>query len=170
MIRILIADDHAAVRKGLKETIEDTPGFTVVAQAGTGDQVLQKILKQRFDVIIMDISMPGRSGLETLEAIRKVCPDAAVLIYTMHSEDEFALRALKAGAAGFLTKDNPLDEVVGALKSVTAGNKYFSPSVAQQLARIVASDSGKRPHERLSNREYEIMLLIALRKSLKQAA
>jgi two-component system, NarL family, invasion response regulator UvrY len=168
-IRILLADDHPVVRKGLRETLEEVPGMKVAGQAATGAEALQKILKEKFDVVIMDISLPGRSGLEILEEIKKRRPNIAVLIFTLHGEAEFAVRAIRAGAAGYLTKERPLSEVVEAVKVLKLGEKYLSPTVAKQLAQDLES-GGKRPHQRLSNREYQVMLLIASGKSLKQIA
>jgi len=169
MTRILLADDHAIVRKGLKETLEDISSFKVRAEAGTGDEVLKRLREGKTDLVIMDISMPGRSGLEILAEIKCHWPRTAVLIYTMHPEVELAVRALKSGAAGYLTKETPLSELIEAVKKVADGGRYIAASIGAKFATQLADGSSSH-HQRLSERELCVMKLIAEGKSLKQIA
>jgi two-component system invasion response regulator UvrY len=170
MLKVLIADDHAVVREGLKQILAATSEFVVGQEASNGQEVLDKIRTHPVDVVVLDISMPGRSGLDTLLQMRREHPSLPVLVLSMHSEDQFAVRILKAGARGFLTKETAPDLLLSALRKVVAGGKYISPTLAEKLAFDLKSDSGRAPHEMLSDREYEVLCLIALGKSVREIA
>jgi DNA-binding NarL/FixJ family response regulator len=168
MIRILVVDDHAIVREGLKQILGDVNDMAVLAEAGNGQEAMDQIHRQTFDVILMDISMPGRSGLEILKDIRNEHPKLPVLILSMHPEEQYAIRALRAGAAGYMNKSSAPDELIGAIRKVSAGRKYVSPSVAEKLAFELGSDPTRLPHELLSDREYQVMMMLAAGKSVSE--
>lgn len=168
MIRILVVDDHAIVREGLKQILGDVKDMAVLAEAGNGQEAMDRIRRQSFDVILMDISMPGRSGLEILKDIKTEQPKLPVLILSMHPEEQYAIRALKAGAAGYMNKSSAPDELIGAIRKVSAGRKYVSPSVAEKLAFELGSDPTRLPHELLSDREYQVMMMLAAGKSVSE--
>jgi two-component system invasion response regulator UvrY len=161
MIRILIADDHTIVREGLKQIISDVTGMEVAGEATNGHEVLDKIKDGGFDVVLLDLSMPGKSGLETLKEIRIVGQSLPVLILTMHPEEQYAVRVLKAGASGYLTKESAPDELITAIRKVTKGGKYISPSLAERLAYNLEIDNNRPVHETLSDREYQVFCKIA---------
>jgi DNA-binding NarL/FixJ family response regulator len=166
MIKILIADDHPVVRKGLKEIIEDTSDMKVVDEASTGQEVLEKVSKTEFDVILLDISMPGKSGLDILKELKSHYPKLTVLVLSMHPEEQYAIQVFKAGASGYLTKESAPDELLQALRKVSRGGKYVSSSLAEKLAYALEKDVEKAPHETLSIREYEVMRKIAMGKTV----
>lgn len=168
MIRILVVDDHAIVREGLKQILSDVSDISVLAEAGNGQEAINQIRRQTFDVILMDISMPGRNGLEILKDIKGEDPKLPVLILSMHPEEQYAIRALRAGAAGYLNKSSAPDELIGAIRKVSAGRKYVSPSVAEKLAFELGSDPTRLPHELLSDREYQVMMMLAAGKSVSE--
>jgi len=170
MIRILVADDHAIVREGLKQILADVSDMTVCDEAASGAETLAKIRKREYDVVLLDISMPGRSGLEVLKDIKAEHPKQPVLILSMHAEEQYAVRALRAGASGYLTKASAPDELIGAIRKVSYGRKYVSASLAEKLAFALDIDTNKPPHETLSDREYQVMLMIASGKSVKEIA
>ena len=170
MIRILVADDHAIVREGLKQILADVGDMTVCDEAASGAETLAKIRKREYDVVLLDISMPGRSGLEVLKDIKAEHPKQPVLILSMHAEEQYAVRALRAGASGYLTKASAPDELIGAIRKVSYGRKYVSASLAEKLAFALDIDTKKPPHEPLSDREYQVMLMIASGKSVKEIA
>lgn len=170
MIKILIADDHPIVRKGLKEIIEETPGMKVVDEASNGQEVLEKIFKKDINVVLLDISMPGRSGLDILRDIKRQKPKLVVLVLSMHPEEQYAVQALKEGASGYLTKESAPDELLTALRKVSSGGKYVSSSLAEKLAYALEKDGEKPPHETLSVREYEVMCMIASGKTVNEIA
>jgi two-component system invasion response regulator UvrY len=170
MIKVLIADDHAVVREGLKQILAGTSDMSVVHEASNGQEVLDKVRLHPVDVVVLDISMPGRSGLDTLMQLKREHPALPVLVLSMHSEDQFAVRILKAGARGFLTKETAPDLLVSALRKVVTGGKYISPTLAEKLAFDLKTDNSKAPHEILSDREYEVLCLIALGKSVREIA
>jgi DNA-binding NarL/FixJ family response regulator len=170
MKRILIADDHAIVRKGLKETLEEELGSVTFGEAKDGTQVLDQIRKQKWDLVLLDIGMEGRSGLEVLEEIREVQPKLPVLMLSMYSERDFAVRALRQGAAGYVNKQAPTEELVGAVSKVLNGQRYISSAVADKLATELQRASEKLPHETLSNRELQVMRLIVSGRSMKEIA
>ena len=170
MIRVIIADDHPIVREGLKKVLEKTSDIVVVDEASTGEELPGKIRETDCDVVLMDITMPGRGGLEILEQLKIERPKLPVLILSIHSEELYAVRVLKAGASGFLNKDKAPDELIGAIRKVTRGGKYVSSSLAERLAFDLEPGKGKQPHERLSNREYQVMCLIASGKRVSEIA
>ncbi|HPJ97826.1 MAG TPA: response regulator transcription factor [Syntrophales bacterium] len=170
MIRILVVDDHAIVREGLKQILNDVEDMSVLAEAANGQEALDEIRRATFDVILMDISMPGRSGLEILKDIRGEHPKLPVLILSMHPEEQYAVRALRAGAAGYMNKAGAPDELIGAIRKVSAGRKYVSPSVAERLAFELGTDLEKLPHEQLSDREYQVMLMLASGRTVSEIA
>jgi two-component system, NarL family, invasion response regulator UvrY len=170
MKRILIADDHAILRKGLKETLEEELGQTTFGEAANGREVLEQVWKQPWDLLLLDIGMEGRSGLEVLEEIRSACPKLPVLILSMYPEAEFAVRALRQGAVGYINKQSAPEELVVAVKKVLSGGRYVSAALAEQLATEVRGDTAKALHDSLSNRELQVMRLIATGKSLKEIA
>jgi len=168
MIRILIADDHAVVRRGLRQTVSEEHDMTVVGEASNAQELLGLVRKQPCDVVVLDISMPGRSGLEALKELRQACPRLPVLVLSMHSEDQYAMRALRIGAAGYLTKETAPEELVKAIRKVVTGGKYITPSLAEKLALSLTRDGEQPLHETLSEREYEVMCLIASGKSVTE--
>lgn len=170
MIKVLIADDHLVVREGLKQILASIPDIRVVGEASNGLEVLEKVRKGDFDVIVLDISMPGKSGLDILGELRSQKPDTGILILSMHPEERFALRMLKAGASGYLTKESAAEELVEAVRKVAQGKKYITASLAEKLAFGLIEEGEKPLHERLSDREYQVMCLIAGGKSLKEIA
>ncbi|MFC1522572.1 response regulator [Elusimicrobiota bacterium] len=168
MIRVLIADDHPIVRKGVKELIAETTDIKVVDETGDGQDALSKAWKNSYDVVVLDIAMPGRNGLDILKQLNTRKPKLPVLILSMYREEEYALRALKAGACGYITKESLLAELIAAIRVVARGRKYISPAVAEKMTLELRGEHNKPPHERLSDREYEVMLLIASGKTPKQ--
>jgi two-component system invasion response regulator UvrY len=170
MIKILIADDHEVVRRGLSQIVNETSEMKVCAEAGNGEEALRILRKQKFDVVILDISMPGRSGLDALKEIKQRYPQLPVLILSTHSEDEYAVRVLKAGASGFLSKQSASNELISAILKVNGGGKYITEKVADRLVTNLGSRSGLAPHENLSDREHHVMCMIAEGKTLKQIA
>ena len=165
MIRVLIADDHSIVRKGLKQIVSESSDIVVTGEAGNGNEALEKALKGDFDVAILDITMPGLNGLDALKQIRSQRPNLPILILSMHPEEQYALRVLKAGASGYLTKESAPEELTSAIRKVSSGMKYVSPSLAQILASGLGSDHEEPPHVTLSDREYQVMCMIASGKS-----
>ncbi len=170
MIRILVADDHAVVRQGVKQILAEVKDMTVKDEAQNGAETLKKVTGQEFDVVLLDISMPGRSGLEVLEDIKTRCPKLPVLILSMHPEEQYAVRALKAGASGYLTKASAPQELIGAIRKVAGGGKYVTASLAEKLVDQLEADSEKLPHELLSNREHQVMIMLAGGKSVSDIA
>ena len=170
MIRVLIADDHAVVQQGLKQILGDTPEMLVAGEATTGQEVLDKVRAETWDVVILDISMPDRSGLDILKQLRSERPKLPVLVLSMHSEDQYAMRVLKAGASGYLTKDSAPDELVKAVRKVVSGGRYVSAFLAEKLAFEIGTDSNRLPHETLSDREFQVLRGIAAGKSVTEIA
>jgi DNA-binding NarL/FixJ family response regulator len=170
MIRILIADDHAIVRRGLKQIVAEEAGMTVAGEAQNAQEVLDLVRKQSWDVVVLDLAMPGRGGLEVLKEIKQEQAQLPILILSMHPEDQYAIRALKAGAAGYLTKESAPEELVKAIRKVLSGGKYVSTSLAEKLAQALEMDAQKLPHETLSDREYQVMCLIASGKAVGEIA
>ncbi len=168
MYRILIADDHAIVREGLKQIISDQIKDAQFGEAQNGDEVLAAVRRERWNSVILDLTMPGKGGFEVLEGIRTMRPDLPVLVVSIYPEDQFALRALRAGAVGYVAKDAPSDQLLTALRRVLSGKRYISPSLAEQIAFGGTAD--QLPHQRLSNRELEILLGIARGKSMTAMA
>ena len=170
MIRILTADDHAIVREGLKQILADSPNMQVVDEAESGEGTLEKIRTNDYDVVVLDISMPGKSGLEVLKEIKAVRPSLPILILTIHPEEQYAVRVLRAGASGYLTKESAPDELVNAIERVSSGKKYITPATAERLVNELGSSTEKPSHNLLSDREFEVMRMLALGRSVKQIA
>jgi two-component system invasion response regulator UvrY len=161
MIRILIADDHAIVRSGLKQLLSAQSDFTVAAEASNGMETLKQIGGQPFDVLLMDMSMPGRSGIELIKLVKAEKPKLAILVLSMHKEEQYAVRALKAGALGYLTKESAPEQLVAAIRKVASGGVFISSSVAERLALDLGSKHQAEPHTLLSDREFQIFKMIA---------
>lgn len=161
MIRILIADDHPVVRQGLKQMLADEPDMEVAGEAANASELLEKVRREPWDIVLLDITMPGRGGLEVLKDVRREHGKLPVLVLSMHPEDQFGLRVLKAGASGYLTKDSAPEELVKAIRRVCGGGKYISQLLAEQLAIHLDTSEPGPPHESLSDREYQVMCLIA---------
>jgi two-component system invasion response regulator UvrY len=161
MLRILIADDHEIVRKGLVKVLEEAFQPIKVDEASNGQEAVSKVLKSEYGVVVLDLKMPGKSGLDVLKEIKQHRPKLPVLILSMHPEEQFAIRAIRAGAAGYLTKECAGDELVHAIRKALKGERYISGSLAQILAGELDSDSERPIHEVLSDREYQVMLMVA---------
>jgi len=170
MIKILVADDHAIVREGLKQIVADTSDIVVAGEAVDGQEVLDQVRKEDWDLILLDISMPGRSGIDTLKDLKIEKPKLPVLVLSMYPEEQYAIRALKAGAAGYLTKESAPEELIEAIRKVSRGGKYISASLAESLASHVGASAEKPPQETLSDREYQVMLMIASGKTVSEIA
>jgi two-component system invasion response regulator UvrY len=170
MIKILIADDHPIVRQGFKQVLSETADMVVAEEAGNGQEVLDLVAKKDYDVILLDISMPGKSGLEVLKELKTTNQKIPVLILSIYPEEQYAIRALKAGASGYLTKASAPEELIAAIRKVSRGGKYISSSLAEKLAYALDGDAEKAPHEMLSDREYQILLQIASGKTVSDIA
>jgi len=170
MIRVVLADDHRMVRTGLKEILADTGDIEVVGEATNGLEVLSKVREVPCDVLVLDLSMPGRSGIELIRQIKAEKTALRVLVLSMHSEEQYAVRALKAGAAGYLTKEGAADELVAAIRRIAGGGAYVSPETAQRLALDASAGSEGPPHTNLSAREMQVFHMIASGNSVSQVA
>jgi two-component system invasion response regulator UvrY len=168
MTRILIADDHAIFREGLKQILEDVPDMVVVDDASCGQEVLDKVAKNDYDLLLLDIAMPGLSGLETLKLLKGQKPKLRVLVLSMYPEEQYAVRAIKAGASGYITKASASEELLEAIRKVSQGGRYISVSIAEKLLFDIEPEQS--PHERLSNREYQIFCMIARGKTVSEIA
>jgi DNA-binding NarL/FixJ family response regulator len=170
MYKILIADDHPIVRRGLRQILEETRFVMSVDEASNGREAIELVKNGQIDIVLLDISMPGMNGLEVMEELRRLKPSLPVLILSIYPEEEYAVRALKAGAAGYLTKKSAPDELVVAIKKLYKGERYISPSLADYLASNLTDDKDKPLHKNLSNREFQVMRMIASGKTLKEIA
>lgn len=170
MLKILIADDHSIVRKGLKQVLADTADMVVSDEAASTEEALEKALGGDFDVVVLDISMPGRGGLDALKQIKSQKPKLPVLILSMYSEEQYALRVLKAGAAGYLTKESAPDELIGAIRKVSKGMKYVSAHLAEEIAFALDADADRPIQETLSDREFQVLCMIASGKTTREIA
>jgi two-component system, NarL family, invasion response regulator UvrY len=170
MIKILIADDHPVVRQGLKQILAETRDIVVADEAASGQEVMKKVTKNDYDVILLDISMPGRNGLDILRELKSKRPKAAVLILSIYPEDQYAVRVLKLGAAGYLTKESVPEELINAIRKVAQGRKYISATLAEKLAVDLELNAEKPVHENLSDREYQVLCMISSGKRLKEIA
>jgi DNA-binding NarL/FixJ family response regulator len=170
LIRVLLADDHTIVRHGLKQILESDPAINVVYEAGNGAEAVDFVRNNTVDVVVMDITMPGRNGLEALKDIKRTDAGLPVLVLSMHPQEQYAVRVLKAGAAGYITKESAPDELVTAIKKAFRGGKYISSEVAELLAVHVEHGDADEPHKLLSDREFEVFLLIGQGKSLTEIA
>lgn len=170
MIRLVIVDDHAIVRSGLRQIAQAEEGIDVVGEAGDCGELLDTLRKTEADVVLMDISMPGKSGLDGLKQVRERWPKTAVLMLSMYPEDQYAVRSVKAGAAGYLHKNSPPETVIEAIRTVARGKKYITPELAEQLATHLSQGDERPVHETLSDREYQTMAMIASGRTLTQIA
>ena len=169
-LRLLIVDDHAVVRRGLKDILRDGFPQATFAEARDAAEMMDQLWKHPWDAVILDITMPGRSGLDALKDVKHDCPKTPVLVLSMHNEDQYAVRALKAGAAGYVTKDKAPEELVTAVTKVLAGRKYVSALLAEKLADVLSAPDDQLPHERLSEREFEVLCLLARARTIKEIA
>jgi DNA-binding NarL/FixJ family response regulator len=169
-MRILIADDHTVVRKGLRQILLEAFPSAEIEEVGDAETLVKEALLNPWEVVITDLSMPGRSGLDALHQIKQQLPKLPVLVLSIHPEEQYAIRVLKAGAAGYLSKDVASEELVGAIQRVLLGKKYISPSVAEKLASTFDLDDDRHPHEQLSDREFDVLKLIAVGKSITEIA
>ena len=170
MIRILVADDHAVVREGLKQIVSETKDMVVAGEAATGQQVLELVRAKDWDVVLLDIAMPGRGGIDALKQLKLEKPELPVLVLSMYPEEQYAVRALKAGASGYLTKESAPEELIAAIRKVSSGGKYVSPSLAEKLAVHIEMGAEKPLHEKLSDREYQVVLMLAAGKTVGEIA
>ncbi len=170
MPKVLIADDHAVVRQGLRQILTDVPELNVVGEADNGQTVLNLMRAEPWDVLVLDLSMPGLGGLDILKDLLRERPDTRVLVLSMHPEDQYAVRLLKAGAAGYLTKETAPDELVAAVRKVLTGGRYISPALAEKLAFDVGRDDDRPRHEKLSDREFQVMRQLAAGMTVQQIA
>lgn len=170
MIKIVIADDHPIVRAGLKQILADASDMEVAAEAGDGHEILKLIRKGSVDVVLLDITMPGLMGLDVLKQISVENPKLPVLVLSMHPEEQYAIRVLKAGASGYLTKAAAPEQLIGAIRKIYRGGKYVSPDLAEKLALGLQSAATGLPHENLSDREYQVLCLISSGKTVKEIA
>lgn len=170
MIRVLIADDHAIVRKGLKQLLLEEYPSAKVEEVADAESLINKTIQEEWDIVICDLSMPGRSGLDALRQIKQSNPSLPVLIMSVHPEDQYALRVLKAGASAYLGKDTVHNELIKAIQTARMGKKYITPSIAEKLADAFENETGKESHQSLSDREFDVFKLLAAGKSISEIA
>jgi len=169
-IRIVVADDHAIVREGLKQILGAQADFQVVAEASDGHEALKRVRELDFDVLLLDMSMPGKSGVELIKQVKAEKPKLRILVLTMHEEHQYAVRAIRAGASGYLTKEGASSQLVTAIRKVASGGAYISAEVAEQLALNAMPDATAAPHEKLSDREFQVFRMIAGGRSISDIA
>jgi DNA-binding NarL/FixJ family response regulator len=170
VIRILIADDHAIVREGLKQIVRETADMAIAGEASSGEELLDLARTESGDVVLLDLAMPGRGGIDTLRQLKKENPELPVLILSIYPEDQYAVRALRDGASGYLTKETAPDELVVAIRKAAQGRKYVSAALAERLALDLESDAQEVPHEALSDREYQVMLMLSSGRTVSEIA
>ena len=170
MTKILVVDDHAVVRQGVKQILNEQFQGAVIGEARNAEEMIDRIKKFTWDIVVLDVGMPGKSGLDALKDLKQVCPKLPVLVLSAYPEDQLARRMLKAGASGYLTKDSAPNELVQALRKILGGGKFVSASMAELLVANLNEQAERPPHELLSDREYQVMCLIAVGKSLKEIA
>jgi two-component system invasion response regulator UvrY len=170
VIRVLICDDHAIVRQGLRQVIGETADIRAVAEAGGYPEVMKLLREAEIDMLLLDISLPGKNGIDVLKIVKKEFPKLPVLILSMYPEDQYAVRAIRAGASGYLTKQSAADQLITAIRQVVAGRKYITPELAQALANTLGRNMDVMPHETLSDREYQTLCMIASGKALSRIA
>lgn len=167
MIRILIADDHTIVREGLKQILAETSDIVVTGETGSGEEAVKKVSCNYYELVLLDISLPGISGLDVLKQIKCLKPDLPILILSMYPEEQYAIRTLRAGASGYLTKESAPDELVEAIRKVAGGRKYITASLAERIALDWEAEKDKLPHENLSDREFQVLCLIGSGETVK---
>ena len=171
MIKVLVVDDHALIRKGLKQILDDTSDMRITGEAETGMQAIKMVRDNGYDMVLLDITLPDKHGVEVLKQIKAECPNLPVLILSMHPDDQYAMRAIKAGASGYMNKQSAPSQLVTAIRKVASGRKYISGELAEQLANDLTKDSQQEvSHQVLSNREYQTLCLMAAGKSLSEMA
>jgi len=170
VIKVLVADDHAVVRRGLRQILTETQDIMVGGEASTAQEVVDLVRAQRWDVVILDVNLPGGNGIELLADLRREHPELRVLVLTVYSEEQYAVRAIRAGACGFLTKESAPDKLIDAVRKIAGGGRWVSAELAETLASVLAGDAKGAPHERLSDREFEIMKMLASGKTVSQIA
>jgi DNA-binding NarL/FixJ family response regulator len=170
VLKILVADDHTIVREGLKQILGEVPDMIVAGEASDGSEALHKVRKDHYDLVLLDIAMPGIGGLDVLKQLKSEKPDLPVLMLSMYPEEQYAVRTLKAGASGYLTKESASDELIAAIRKVSRGGKYVTSSLAEKLASCLDTYSDKPVHERLSDREYQVVRMIASGKTVTEIA
>jgi DNA-binding NarL/FixJ family response regulator len=170
MNRILIADDHAIVRKGLKQLLVEHYPSAVIGEAGDVEDLVASVINGTWELVICDMSMPGRSGLDALSQLKQIAPKLPVLIMSMYPEDQYALRVLKAGASGYLSKETIHDDIIKAIETVRLGRKFITPAIAEKLADAIDGGNERQPHESLSDREFDVFKLLASGKSVSDIA
>lgn len=169
-MKVIIADDHSIVRKGLRQILMEEYPFAQVAEAANAEELIKMTMTGTWDVVITDLSMPGRSGLDALRQIRDAHPKLPVLVLSMHPEDQYAIRVLKAGASGYLNKDTAQEELIQAMRRVLVGKKYISSKVAEQMADVLENNNNNLLHESLSDREFDVLKMLAAGKSVSEIA
>jgi len=170
MIRIVIADDHTIVREGLKQVLSAASDLTVVGEAQNGHEVLQRVREQDFDVLLLDMSMPGKSGIELIKQVRAEKPKLRIMVLSMHQEPQYAVRAIRAGASGYLTKESAAAQLVSAIRKVAAGGAFITDAVAEQLALGAMPQADGPPHRLLSDREFQVFRLLVAGKTVSEVA
>jgi two-component system, NarL family, invasion response regulator UvrY len=170
MINVLITDDHPVVRRGIRQILEDDERIGLINEAADGKELIRKLADQKYDVILLDISMPGRSGLELISQVKKIQSSAAVLILSIHSEEMYAIQALKSGASGYLAKSSAPEELIRAIIKVSEGQRYISSTLAENLADSAVTNGSKPIHDLLSAREMEVLVLFSEGKTVAQVA
>ena len=170
MKKILIADDHKILRDGLKRIISDASDFVVTGEAGTSVDVLKELRKESYDVLLLDISMPGRSGLDIIKEVKSIRPECSILVLSTFPEEQYAMRVIREGASGYLTKESATDKLIDAIEKVSIGNRYISSAMLERMAFGMGGDNNREPHEGLSNREYQVMCMIASGKAVSKIA
>jgi DNA-binding NarL/FixJ family response regulator len=168
MIRIVIADDHEIVRAGLKQIISDDEDMEVLGESNNGENLIELVKKNDYDVVLLDLKMQGISGIDVIKHIKIIKPDLPVIVLSMHAEDQYAVRTIKAGASGYLTKETAAENLITAVRRVVGGGKYISPTLAETLADSIAGGGGDLPHEKLADREFQVMCMIASGKTVTE--
>ncbi len=170
MLKILIVDDHAIVRRGLKQIVDNIPETVTVDEASNGKEALEKILSDDYDLVLLDITLPDRNGIDILYEIKRLKPETRILVLSVHPEEQYARRVFKGGASGYLTKNSAPDELVMAIREVASGKRYISSTFAEKMAFDFLTGTGKKSYENLSNREYQVMCMIASGKTIQEIA
>jgi len=168
--RVVIADDHAIVREGIKRILDGQEGVEIAGEATNGHEALERVREGGFDILLLDLSMPGRSGIELIKQVKDESPKLRVLVLTMHEEDQYAVRAIRAGASGYLTKESAPGQLVSAIRRLAEGRLYISANVAEQLALDIQPRGGEEPHRHLSDREFEVFQLLVGGRSISEIA
>ncbi|HNX23677.1 MAG TPA: response regulator transcription factor [Spirochaetota bacterium] len=168
MIRIVIADDHEIVRAGLKQIISDDEDMEVLGESNNGENLIELVKKNEYDVVLLDLKMQGISGIDVIKHIKVIKPDLPIIVLSMHAEDQYAVRTIKAGASGYITKETAAESLVTAVRRVVAGGKYISQTLAETLADSIAGGGTELPHEKLTDREFQVMSMIASGKTVSE--